>query len=117
MKASGVVENECYMTLTISHDHPPETVGTLLPLFKDQDVDILKFLREKVPHCVPITEVHASIDGRRTRILDNSSFIWACSMHLRSNNRKWVNLPIYINNCPELPNDFTSSNFCGVKGP
>lgn len=117
MKQLGLLVQEGPVSLTISYDDPPETIGTFIHLFEDQELDILQFLQEKLPASISITDVHASIDGRRVKITDNSDFAWACFMHVQSNKRKNINLPIYINKCKETPTAtyFTSHAFSGYK--
>lgn len=88
-------------------------------MFKEDNVDIMTFLSEKYPSELidgKFESAFTLLDGEWIRILDNSSFVWACVMHRRVNNVKQINLPIYINGNRENEkiSRFSLQRYCGV---
>ncbi|CAO3655201.1 unnamed protein product [Mucor hiemalis] len=120
----GEIEKEGYIALNLIYPayYPSSvvtTTGTIFPVFKEDNVDIMTFLSEKYPSEVcggKFESASTFLDGVRISIFDNSNFVWACVMHRRVNNIKQINLPIYINGYHENEkiSRFSSQKYCGV---
>lgn len=101
----GVVEKEGYMTLSLCiHHHKTlpdpndEVIRTVLPLKQSVDIDILKYLQDKIyghDH-LPFFKAGFYYKGKLVEIKDNDTFVWACLMRKHEYPGKPLELPINI---------------------